>query len=160
MNYTKADSPESIPKLFVEAWNQRDASKLASLFDEDAEFINVTGLWWHNRKDIWKAHDYGLRTIFNQSTLELTRTRVKYLAETIAVVQAKMKLSGQTPTDEVREPGIRRNIFTFVVHQTEGRWTCASAQNTDIVPNMETHVRDEKGQLKAVDYRKNNHTAD
>jgi uncharacterized protein (TIGR02246 family) len=160
MKYSEMDSPESIPRIFVEAWNQRDASKLASLFNEDAEFINVTGLWWHNRKDIQKAHDYGLRTIFNQSSLKLIQTKVKYLAEDIAVVQAKMKLSGQTPTDEVSKPGMRRNIFTFVVHQAEGKWTCASAQNTDIVPNMETHVRDEKGQLKAVDYRKSSNTSD
>ncbi|WPP49866.1 YybH family protein [Catalinimonas niigatensis] len=156
MKYSEADSPERIPKIFVEAWNQRDAAKLASLFDEDAEFINVTGLWWHNRAAIEKAHDYGLRAIFKQSRLKLVQTKVKFLSEKIAVVQAKMKLSGQTPTDEVKNPGTRRNIFTFIVHQSGGKWTCASAQNTDIVPNMETHVRDEKGQLKAVDYRKSN----
>ncbi|MDF9797720.1 uncharacterized protein (TIGR02246 family) [Catalinimonas alkaloidigena] len=153
MKYSEADSPESIPQIFVEAWNQRDAIKLASIFDKDAEFINVTGLWWHNRKDIEKAHDYGLRTIFNESTLKLVQTRVKYLDENIAVVQARMRLSGQTPTDEVSDPGIRRNIFTFVVHRSAQEWSVASAQNTDIIPNMETHVRDEYGQLKPVDYR-------
>jgi uncharacterized protein (TIGR02246 family) len=154
MQYSKADSPESIPRIFVEAWNQRDAVKLASIFDEDAEFVNVTGLWWHNRKDIEKAHDYGLRTIFNESTLKLIQTKVKYLAEDIAVVQAKMRLSGQTPTDKVSDPGARRNIFTFVLHRSGEQWSVASAQNTDIIPNMETHVRDEEGQLKPVDYRK------
>lgn len=160
MKYSEADSPESIPMIFIEAWNQRDASKLASLFDKDAEFINVTGLWWHNRAAIEKAHDYGLRTIFNQSTLKLIRTKVKYLTDDIAVVQSKMKLIGQTPTDEVSNPGIRRNIFTFVVHQSGGKWACTSAHNTDIVPNMETHVRDKKGELKAVDYRKSNDNSD
>ncbi|MEK6481124.1 SgcJ/EcaC family oxidoreductase [Catalinimonas sp. 4WD22] len=154
MQYSKADSPESIPQIFVEAWNQRDAVKLASIFDEDAEFINVTGLWWHNRKDIEKAHDYGLRTIFNESALKLIQTKVRYLTEGIAVVQAKMRLSGQTPTDKVSDPGVRRNIFTFVLHRSGEQWSVASAQNTDIIPNMETHVRDEEGQLKPVDYRK------
>lgn len=154
MKYSEANSPESIPQIFVEAWNQRDPAKLASLFDEDAEFINVTGLWWHHRKDIEKAHAYGLSTIFSASTLKLIQTKVKYLAEDIAVVQAKMKLSGQTPTDEVSTPGVRRNIFTFVVHRSGEQWSAASAQNTDIIPNMETHVRDEEGQLKPVDYRK------
>lgn len=48
--------PEEIPSLFVEAWNRRDPNRIASLFDQDAEFVNVTGLWWHDRASIRKAH--------------------------------------------------------------------------------------------------------
>ena len=151
--YSRQDSPESIPQIFTEAWNRRDAGRIAGLFDEDAEFVNVTGLWWHSREDIEKAHAYGLRTIFKDSTLALVRTKVKYLTENIAVVQAKMKLSGQTPVSGVAEPGERKTIFTFVAHQSGGQWRCASAQNTDIVLHQETHVRNEKGQLLAVNYR-------
>lgn len=149
----KDSEPEIIAQRFVEAWNRRDAAAIAALFDENAEFVNVTGLWWHNRRDIEKAHDYGLKTIFQQSTLSLIRTKVKFLSDDIAVVHAKMKLSGQTPVAGVSQPGIRRTLFSFVMHRAQGQWRCASAQNTDIVPNMETHVRDEKGQLKAADYR-------
>jgi hypothetical protein len=42
MDYTPLDGPESIPTVFTEAWNNRDPDKLASIFDEDAEFVNVT----------------------------------------------------------------------------------------------------------------------
>ena len=51
-----AQSPEDIPKLFVENWNQRRPDLMAALFEEDADFINVVGLWWNNRNDILKAH--------------------------------------------------------------------------------------------------------
>ena len=156
MNYSRQDQAESIPKIFIEAWNRRDAKKIASLFDLDAEFINVTGLWWHSRNAVEKAHAYGLSTIFNNSSLSLLASRVKFLSEHIAVVIAKMKLSGQTPIGSIVNPGERRTIFTFVVHKKGEEWSCASAQNTDIVPNMETHVRDEKVQLIPVDYRKGN----
>jgi hypothetical protein len=47
-SYTPLDTPESIPTVFVEAWNNRDADTLASVFDADAEFVNVVGLWWHD----------------------------------------------------------------------------------------------------------------
>lgn len=149
----KDERPEIIAQHFVDAWNRRDAAAIAGLFDEDAEFVNVTGLWWHNRRDIEKAHAYGLQNIFQHSTLALSRTKVKFLSDDIAVVHAKMKLSGQTPVADVSQPGTRRTLFSFVVHRKQGQWYCASAQNTDIVPNMETHVRGEKGQLKAADYR-------
>ena len=154
MDYSPLDKPEAIPLVFTEAWNRRDARKLASLFEEDAEFINVTGLWWHNRADIEKAHAYGLDTIFSNSVLSLIRTKIKFLSDKIAVVQAKMKLSGQNPVAGIAEPGERRNIFTFVVREKEGSWSCVSAQNTDIIPSMETHILDEKGRLVPADYRK------
>ncbi|HRV51818.1 MAG: hypothetical protein M9940_00295 [Bacteroidetes bacterium] len=55
-----AQSPEDIPQMFVENWNKRRPDLMAEVFEEDADFINVVGLWWNNRADILKAHDYGL----------------------------------------------------------------------------------------------------
>jgi uncharacterized protein (TIGR02246 family) len=144
-------SPEEIPALFAEAWNERDADKIAALFDEDADFVNVVGIWWSNREDIRKAHHYGLRVIFNNSDLKVTKTRLKYLSDSIATVHARMRLKGQTPRDGSK-PGMRFYIFTFVVHITENGWRCAAAQNTDIVPGKETNLA-EGGKIKAVDYR-------
>jgi uncharacterized protein (TIGR02246 family) len=153
MEYLSLDSPESIPKVFAEAWNRRDADALASIFDEDAEFVNVVGLWWHSREDIRKAHAYGLKRIFNRSTLELVRVKVKWLSEDIAVVHARMRLTGQTPIGETEQPGVRHNVFSFVVHRTPQGWRCASAHNTDIVPGMETNVTGEDGLLRSANYR-------
>lgn len=153
MDYTPLDAPESIPIVFVEAWNNRDPDTLASIFDEDAEFVNVVGLWWHDRASIRKAHAYGLERIFNRSTLRLVTTRVKKLSEDIAVVHARMSLEGQTPIDGVASPEARSNIFSFVVHRGADGWRCASAQNTDIVPRMETNVMDEDGHLRPTNYR-------
>ena len=154
MSTVLVNHPENIPQCFVEAWNQRDAKQIAALFDPEAEFVNVTGLWWHKRKAIEQAHAYGLQTIFSQSTLSIIQTKVRFLAEDIAIVHAKMKLTGQTPTDEVFVPGNRCTIFIFVVHRQGEQWSCAAAQNTDIISGMETHVRDEAGNLIPVDYRK------
>lgn len=148
------DRPESLPEAFVDAWNRRDPDGLAALFDEDAEFVNVTGLWWHDRESIRKAHAYGLAHIFNESTLRIGAMRTKRLSDDIAVVQVRMVLSGQTPVGGVTSPGTRRTVFSFVVHRTAEGWRCAVAHNTDIVPGMETNVVDEGGNLRGVDYRK------
>lgn len=153
MDYTPLDRPESIPAVFVEAWNRRDADGIAALFDDDAEFVNVTGLWWHDREAIRRAHAYGLERIFNRSTLRLGAVRVKRLADDVAVVHARMTLSGQTAAGDVARPGTRTNIFSFVVHRTPDGWRCASAHNTDVVPGMETNVVDDEGRLRSVDYR-------
>ena len=153
VTYSPLDSPESIPTVFVEAWNHRDPDTLASVFTEDAEFVNVVGLWWHDRAAIRKAHAYGLERIFNRSTLRLSRVTVKHLSDAVAVVHARMTLSGQTPIGEVAEPGRRQNIFTFVVQRLPQGWRCVAAHNTDVVPGVETNVASGDGRLAAVDYR-------
>ncbi len=133
---------------------QRNADMLASLFVEDAEFVNVVGLWWHNRDDIRKAHAYGFEKIFGDSDLALGKTLVKYLSDDIAVVHARMRLKDQTPKGAVKNPALRQNIFTFVVQKFERNWKCVSAHNTDIVPGTESNIIDEEGNLKAINYRK------
>ncbi|RFC63847.1 SgcJ/EcaC family oxidoreductase [Mesorhizobium denitrificans] len=154
MNYSPFDKPEGIVTVFAEAWARRDAEKLASLFDEDAEFVNVTGLWWHDREAIRKAHAYGFAHIFTDSTLRVTKVRVKSLTDDIAVVHARVRLEGQTGAAQVDRPGVRNTIFSFVVHRRAGVWSCASAHNTDIVPHMETNLVEPDGTFRPVSYRR------
>ena len=153
-DYPAFDRPERLPEIWVAAWNRRDPETLAALFDADAEFVNVTGLWWHDRAAILRAHRYGLSVIFRDSTLSLLRVTVKRLRDDVAVVHAKMRLTGQTPVAGIAQPRARTTVFSFVVHRTDGRWSCASAQNTDVVPGMETNVVDDEGSFRSVDYRK------
>lgn len=154
MSYSPLSQPESIADVFVEAWARRDADKLASLFDADAEFVNVTGLWRHDREAIRKAHAYGFERIFGASTLRLVQTRVKLLSDDVAVVHAKLRLEGQTTAPGMAPPAARHTILSFVVHRVGDSWSCASAQNTDIVPHMETNVVDSDGTLRSVSYRR------
>ena len=137
-------SPADVPGLFARAWNNGDPDALASLFDEDAQFVNVTGLYWHDRESIRKAHAQGLQRVFKKSMLAVHDTRVKLLSPDIAVVHAQMTLSGGGPAGAATEPG-RTTIVSFVVHRTRDRWQIASAHNTDVIPTTETPVIGEAG---------------
>lgn len=148
---TFLNQPSDISTHFRDCWNTKDAEKLASVFDDDAEFVNVTGLWWHKRSDIEKAHDYGFRVIFPNSSLTIVETRIKQISDSAAVVHAKMKLTGQSQKSN-EKPEVRRTIFTFIMHKQKAGWTCASAHNTDIVPGTETNII-EDGTFKSVSYR-------
>lgn len=151
--HAAAGQADEIASLFVQAWNSRDPDALSSLFDENAEFVNVTGLWWHDRDEIRTAHAYGLERIFNQSTLSLDETRVKQLSDDVAVVHARMTLVGQTPIGNIKQTGSRTTVFSFVAHRAGDRWQCASAHNTDVVPRMETNVVGEDGRFRSANYR-------
>ncbi len=150
--YPPVTDPKEIPARFAEGWNERDADKIAAIFDQNADFINVVGIWWENRADIRKAHDYGLRVIFKDSNLKVGRVKVKHPAETVAVIHARMLLSGQSNVTG-QTPQNRQTLFMFVAHKTKSGWSCVSAQNTDIVPGKETNANID-GSLESVDYRK------
>lgn len=147
-----AQSPDAIPHLFVRYWNKRNARGIAHQFTEDADFVNVTGIWWHTKEDIFQAHDFGLRIIFNHSALHIEHQAVRMLSEQIAIVHAKMKLEGQTAHD-VQEAHTRHTIFIFVCHKIDGFWKCVAAQNTDVVPGKQTNLIDENGKLQSVSYK-------
>lgn len=153
LQQTYLENPEDLPLKWMEAWNNRDSEALANLFSEDAEFVNVVGLWWHNRQDIWKAHEYGLRVIFNESTLELRKTTCRLIGDNVALVHARMKLSGQTNHVSDSTAGDRKNIFSFVLEKHSKGWVAISAHNTDVVPGMETNLVGKDGRMKSVDYR-------
>lgn len=146
-------SPKSIITGFQQAWNAHDAEAVAELFVEDAHFVNVTGLWWSNRKQIQKAHQFGFDHIFGQSHMNVGRTEVRMLGHDHALVHARVTITGQT-TPEGETAGDRRTIFSFVVaRQTDDQgsyWRAISAQNTDVVPGgPDTHVNAPDGQVAA-----------
>lgn len=147
-------NPEDIPHRFAEAWNEYNPDGIADLFYDDADFVNVTGKWWDNKTDIWKAHDFGLRVIFQNSSLEILKVKVKALSDNVAIVHSKLRLSGQTKNKTEKEVGDRETMFIFVAkRQNNGEWLCVSAQNTDIVYGKQTNIRDESGELKSVSYK-------
>ena len=129
-------SPADIPALFARAWNAHDSDALASLFDEDAEFVNVTGLCWHDRESIRKGHASELKGIIGHSTLVPEGMKVKLLSPEIAVVHARMTVTCDAPTNGGTPPGPHTTIVTFVVHRSGEKWLCESAHNTDLIPDQ------------------------
>ncbi len=143
--------PEDVVRRWETAWNSADAEALAGLFVEDADFVNVVGLWWHDRERIREAHAYGFSTIFPGSTITMEAPRVRLIGDRAATVHSTWRLRGQVSPDG--EPADEREgIFTFVLERCEDGWITVAAQNTDIVRGTETHIRT-GGTRESVSYR-------
>lgn len=145
------DTPEDIPRLFAEAWNAKDAHALARLFADDADFVNVVGLWWHNREDIEKAHHYGLTRFFKHTKVTARRIKIRKLGDDVAIVHTRWKLVGQIGKDG-ETLNDRTAIMVFVAQRLAESWIVEAAHNTDVVPGAETYAV-ENGKFAAVDYR-------
>ena len=144
------DRPDKMPHAFRDAWMARDADALAALFAQDADFVNVTGIWWRTRDAIRDAHHYGLTTFFAQTTLRVGRVATRRLGDG-ALVHAGLTLTGQVDTDGTPLEA-RRTMMLFAMARTTPGWHCVAAHNTDIRPGAETMAARD-GTLTSRDYR-------
>ena len=137
--------PELVGRAFAEAWADRDARALADLFAEDADFVNVVGLWWRSRDRIEQAHAYGFERIFGASTMTVRAPRTRRLGDAAAVVHVAWAIAGQVRPDG-SPGGTREGIFVFVLERrADGRWLVVAAQNTDLVPGADSLTTDPGG---------------
>jgi len=127
------DRLKDVPAAFIAAWNRHDMTALAALFAEDADFVNVVGLWWRSRTEIEVAHAATHATIFKDSRLEGDIAEVISLGLGTAALHVTWTLTGQsTPDGTPAEP--RRGILLLILTDTPDGWRIRIAQNTDIVP--------------------------
>ncbi|MGH9794913.1 MAG: SgcJ/EcaC family oxidoreductase [Candidatus Acidiferrales bacterium] len=123
-----------IPARFEAAWNQHDMNALASLFAEDADFVNVAGTWWKGRQEIEQAHARTHATIFRISTLRLGQVKVRFLKPDVSVAHVSWGLSGDANPDGAPRPP-RAGVMSLVVVKQNGLWLVASAHNTNLLAN-------------------------
>lgn len=144
--------PRDLPERFAAAWNRRDADAIAALFAEDADFVNVVGLWWRRREDIRRVHDYGLRTFFRDTRLSVRRVEIRPIGGTVAVVHFRWRIEGQYLSDG-RVGGPRHGVMVLVAEErADEGWVAVAAQNTDVVPGAES-LAATGGALSPADYR-------
>ena len=113
--------------------DQYDIPRLAALFADDAQFVNVLGMWWKGRDEILRRLGGNHQTIFKQSHLSPTAQDVYYLRPDVAIVHSTWMLTGQVDRDGEAVPD-REGIITLVVARGAERWQINAFQNTDILP--------------------------
>jgi uncharacterized protein (TIGR02246 family) len=126
-----------LASAFVKAWNVHDMDALANLFDREADFVNVVGIWWQGREAIRQAHIQSHQTIFKDSTLSEDATTVKFITPDIALAHMTWTLNGHLTPDGTPGPS-RHGILSFVMKREGKDWLIRSAQNTDIIPGLKT----------------------
>ncbi len=137
---TPIKAPLDVVTRFAKAWNNGDAEAIGELFAEDADFINVVGLWWTSRRSIRRALRRGFAEWFAGSTFTVEKLSQRLIGQDGAVVVARWRIDGQRDLDG--EPaGSRRGLATMVLQQLDdGTWLCVSWHNTDIALAADTNL--------------------
>jgi uncharacterized protein (TIGR02246 family) len=125
--------PEALADGFVQAWNAHDMKAFGALFAEDADFVNVAGMWWKGRAEIQAMHERSHASRFKASTLTNTGIKVRMAEPDTAVLHVSWELEGAVDADGKAAPD-RRGVMQIVAGRQKDGWRILAAQNTNAQP--------------------------
>ena len=115
-----------------------DFDTFATLFTDDADFVNIVGMHWHGRAQIVKAHRIVFTTRYHGNPQHFIEKTEAALAPNLALVVGTIKMDDYTAQDGKR---MTNNLFrmTLVMEKHDGKWLIRSAQNTIIDTEAAKH---------------------
>jgi uncharacterized protein (TIGR02246 family) len=118
---------------YCDAWNRHDMKAMADLFDDDAQWVNIVGMYWPGRAAVVAGHEAFHRTFFQTTEIEMTDAEIKELAPSVATAVILLKVGAFTPPDGIPRPK-SDNRLSLVLTRRSGRWRIAHGHNTVIDP--------------------------
>jgi len=122
---------QSIVTALVEAWNRHDAHAFAAPFAEDAEFTNVFGMVQKGRAGIEAAHAPIFKTMFKDSRLSVTETRVRLVRPDVASVDVRWTMTGARDPHGNPWPQ-REGLLNWIATDHGGEWLIDVSHNMDL----------------------------
>jgi uncharacterized protein (TIGR02246 family) len=122
---------DGIVARIVDAWNRHDPSAFAAAFANDAEFINVFGMVQKGRAEIRAAHAPIFKTMFKDSRLSVTETRVRLIRPDVASVDVKWTMTGARDPRGNPWPQ-REGLLNWIVTDHDGTWLIDVSHNMDL----------------------------
>jgi uncharacterized protein (TIGR02246 family) len=115
----------------MDGWNQGSGAAFAAVFAEDGDLIGFDGTQFEGRQAIAEFHQPLFATHLKGSRLVGEITKVRFLAEDVALMHAiggTILAGAQAPTPE------RDSIQTLVAVRRDDTWQLAAFQNTRVRP--------------------------
>lgn len=115
-------------KQMETGWNTKSGALFAKPFAEDADFVNLLGMYTKGRSVIEKGHQQILDTLFKNSTVKLSVKQIRFLRPDVALVH----VSGRNKVQQGEETRELDGIATLVMTKDKDQWKIASLQNTRV----------------------------
>jgi uncharacterized protein (TIGR02246 family) len=134
-----ANDEQAVRKVlasFDEAFNRHDADAVAALFTEDAEFINVAGMWWRGKAEIRRGTAFVLANIFQNTTIQTDSVSVRFPTRDTAIAVIAQHTVGSFVLPDGTRIASTNNRLTYFLVNAAGRWLITGGQNTEIRPGV------------------------
>lgn len=149
---TKADDEavRRLPQAFCEAWARHDGHELSKIMADDVDFVTVGATWLHGKPDFEMYHTRLLSRRFNQSTITLLQTEVRFLRPDVAVIHWSWRIVGdRNPDRTAREP--RYGMMTMVAEKRSNTWLVVVSQNDNSFPGVAPELEGIKTPMRIPD---------
>ncbi len=126
-----ANGPDAARRIVADlesAWNRHDMAAYGALFHEDAEWVNVVGMYWRGKAQVMKAHMAFHDTIFKECRLEGRELTVREVTpDTVVAVWTHQQDAYRTPSGNLQDKTTNR--MTLVITRRGGNWLISQGQN-------------------------------
>jgi uncharacterized protein (TIGR02246 family) len=135
--------PGDVMARFEAAWNAHDMELFATLFHQNATFVNRFGTYWKGADAIVDGHRAIHETIYRDSILKIDPPEVEMLSDDVAIVHFWSRLS----TGEAHPAGPHQTdtLALAVLTKREENWRIQAAENVTL-----TDPRSGKSTLRGV----------
>jgi uncharacterized protein (TIGR02246 family) len=116
-----------------DAWNRHDMKAFVSCMSDDVEWVNVVGMWWKGKDQVYRAHEAFHQTIFKNRQLHDPETMAMRLVAPDAVIVTEVIPADAYTTPDGRPQPANRNVLTEVFVRRQGKWVLVEEHNTVIV---------------------------
>jgi uncharacterized protein (TIGR02246 family) len=121
------------------AWNRHDMSAFVSYMTDDVDWVNVVGMHWHGKAQVFLAHDRMHRTTFkSRQWHDADMTELRQVSPGVIIATQSFPMDGFPAPDGSSTPP-NRNMMTLVFVHRNGRWLIAQGHNTAIDPQAAAH---------------------
>lgn len=118
------------------SWNKHDMTEMATLLADDAEWVNVVGMWWRGKADVRQAHVVYHETIFKKTPYQLQAVAVRFVTPDTAIANVKWKKGSFTAPDGNVYPEAEDMMSLLWVKRND-KWLIVLGHNTTIDPNVQ-----------------------
>ena len=137
MSQTQAnpDDEKAIRALVLEridSFNKHEAPQ-SSAFTQDADFVNVYGMWRRGPAEIEGRQKERMETVLRDAKISLQDLRIRFVRPDVAIVHETHEMSGmRNDKGEIMPPHQELGIRVMVKEQ--GKWLITAFHNTIVRP--------------------------
>ena len=109
-----------------DAWNVHGGHGFAENYSEDADFVNIYGMYFSGKPEIEERHVKILQTFLKGTNLKFEQIDLREVQPGCVIATARWDLDGvQKALND-----IRKGIFTFVFVKNQDKGEITAARNT------------------------------
>ncbi len=112
----------------INSWNNHNYNDMKDYATEDADWVNVVGMWWKNRKEVQYAHQVFHIVMFQNTPLSKTSVHTRFITNDVAVVHLYWHIGAYT-TPNGNHYNEAENLALMVFVNKTGKWLLTSTEN-------------------------------